>query len=204
MKVREASDARTCPLLGRSTGNHDRLSVHSFCFGAARNASHIYAKFTGIPEWWRRAKVWCTLRSACSIASFDGEKSFEGARHFQLGRRRQISILVSGFASVPSTPNVWRSTGAPAIKDTALRLYNDEGVSQCFSHMPGGCLRGRWFSFDGVESIILGRSKVVAQRSLRCSAEAMKGGHLSRPKISVQRQMALGPHYTRRVEGTLP
>ena len=62
-----------------------------------------------------------------------------------------------------------------AVKDTAMRLFNDEVVSQCFSHMPGRCLRGRWLSFDGVESIVLG--------GIQCSGAActeILGGDMER------------------------
>ena len=53
--------------------------------------------------------------------------------------------------------NVRRSTGALAmIKDTEVGFFNDEVASRCFSHVLGRCLRGRWFSIDDVESIILG------------------------------------------------
>ena len=69
------------------------------------------------------------------------------------------------------------------IKDTAVRLFSDEVVSQSFSHMPGRYLRGRWLSIDGMESVVFGANQL--------SAEARKGGHLSRPKISVQRQLTL-------------
>ena len=118
---------------------------------------HIYAEFTRILQWWRRAKVWRTVGLFSvqhrhhlivkSLLKMFDTSSWDDDR---------FSVLVSDFTSVPEISNVWRSTGATAIKDTARRLRDDEVVSQCFSHMLGRCLRGRRLSIDGVESIILG------------------------------------------------
>ena len=120
-------------------------------------AENVSRTFTGIWEWWRRAKkvphcgLFCVQHQGHSIVS----SLLNVLDNFSWGHDDRFHLPTRYFTGVASISNVWRSTGAPAkIKETAVRLFNDEVVSMCFSHMLGSCLRGRWLSIDGVQSII--------------------------------------------------